>query len=348
MPHSPRVTLKDIAAKLGVTRTTVSQALKNSHRISQAQRERVQAMAKEMGYVPDPFLAGLVAYRRKMNLSKFQGTLAWVRHWQTPSYLVKSEYHQELWRGACQSAQSFGYKIEEICWDENTSAKRFEQILFTRGIHGVLIPPHRHVPDWGDFNWSKFSVIRFGMSVPSPDTNLVTPDAFRGVMMAVSRIFQLGYQRIGFVVGEFDRSLGGNFSGGFLAAQAYLNLAPAIPPLVTGVDLYCTNPKRENQVLKQWLKEHNPEAVLTTEGQLSAQLREIGWRVPSDVAVASTSVHDMEIDAGIDQHTEAVGRIGVEMLVKQINIGERGEPSDPCRILVESRWQDGKSMPRKG
>jgi hypothetical protein len=35
------------------------------------------------------------------------------------------------------------------------------------------------------------------------------------------------------------------------------------------------------------------------------------------------------------------------MLVKQININERGEPSAPCRILVESTWQDGKSLPRR-
>jgi DNA-binding LacI/PurR family transcriptional regulator len=149
-------------------------------------------------------------------------------------------------------------------------------------------------------------------------------------------------------VGEFDRSLGGNFCGGFLAAQSYLKLTPAIPQLVTSDDLYCTNPKRENQVLRQWLKQHRPEAILTTEGQLPAQLREIGWRIPDDVGVASTNVHDMEIDAGIDQLSEAVGRIGVEMLVKQINVSERGEPAEPCRILVESRWQDGKSMPRRG
>ena len=41
----------------------------------------------------------------------------------------------------------------------------------------------------------------------------------------------------------------------------------------------------------------------------------------------------------------SIGRIAVETLVKQINFAERGEPADPYRILVESRWQDGKSLP---
>ena len=342
-----RVTLKDIADRLNVSRTTVSLALKDSHRISEAQRKKIQTAAKEMGYAPDPFLSGLVAYRRKNTLLHYQGTLAWIRHWHVPESLLKSEYYRELWRGACQTAKNYGYVIEEFCWDKSFSAKRYEQILLARGIHGILIPPHRHVPNWDNFDWSKFSVIRFGMSVPLPDTNLVTPDGFRAVAMAIHRIHQYGYKRIGFIVGEFDRMLGGNFCGGFLSAQSYLQLTPAIPPLVTSADSYCLNPNRENQVLKRWLKQHKPDAILTTEGQLTEQLRQIDYRVPKDVAVASVSVHDTEIDTGIDQHVETVGRIGVEMLVKQINVNERGEPSDPCRILVESHWQDGKSLPSR-
>jgi hypothetical protein len=33
------------------------------------------------------------------------------------------------------------------------------------------------------------------------------------------------------------------------------------------------------------------------------------------------------------------------MLVSQINLNERGEPQDPARILIESRWREGNSMP---
>jgi hypothetical protein len=34
-------------------------------------------------------------------------------------------------------------------------------------------------------------------------------------------------------------------------------------------------------------------------------------------------------------------------MVKQININERGEPPVPSRILAESHWQDGLSLPRR-
>jgi DNA-binding LacI/PurR family transcriptional regulator len=75
-------------------------------------------------------------------------------------------------------------------------------------------------------------------------------------------------------------------------------------------------------------------------------LRQLGYNIPEDIAVAGTSI-DVPVDAGIDQHSEAIGRMAVEMLVSQINLNERGEPADPARILIESRWRNGTSLPCK-
>jgi DNA-binding LacI/PurR family transcriptional regulator len=74
-------------------------------------------------------------------------------------------------------------------------------------------------------------------------------------------------------------------------------------------------------------------------------IRELGYRIPEDIAVAGTTIFDVPVDAGINQNPEDIGRIAVQMLVSQINLSERGVPAVPCRTLVESAWQDGKSMP---
>src|SRR2546422_979209 len=80
--------------------------------------------------------------------------------------------------------------------------------------------PHPSAPDWGNFDWSKFSIIRLGMSVPMPDSHVVTSDHQRTVLMAFEKMSQYGYERIGLVVcADFDRRLGGNYIGGFAAAQ---------------------------------------------------------------------------------------------------------------------------------
>lgn len=54
-PSRPRLTLADVAAALGVSRTTVSNAFNRPEQLSRALREQVLAKARELGYFgPDP------------------------------------------------------------------------------------------------------------------------------------------------------------------------------------------------------------------------------------------------------------------------------------------------------
>jgi LacI family transcriptional regulator, galactose operon repressor len=341
-----RVTLRDIAKKLGVTHAAVSMALRNHPSISEPRRAQIRQAAKEMGYVPDPFLAALAAYRRRNAPAGIRSAIAWINHWEQPDDLRKHREFDLYWRGATEAAQRYGYHLEEIRWLPEYSAKRFEQILFTRGIRGVLIPPHSKAPDWGNFDWSKFSIVRFGLSVPSPDSHLVTADQLRAVIMAVHKLADYGYRRIGLVMpADSDRRLGGGFVGGFSSAGQSFNL-PVISPLLTEEKIYFEKPEQALQRLDRWMQKHKPDAVLTAAVQIPSLLRQLGFRIPKDIAVAGTAV-DVPVDAGIDQHSEAIGRIAVETLVAQINLNERGEPPDPYRVLVESRWRDGKSVPQR-
>lgn len=344
-----RVTLRDIARRLGVSHSTVVMALRNDHTISTKRRQQVQRVAKQMGYKPDPFLSGLAAYTRSRAPAKERGVLAWVNHWKSPKQLRQFREFEAYWKGASESAKRFGYRVDEVRWSSDCSPKRLETILLARGIQGVLIPPHNELLDWEDFDWKKFSVLRFGMSVQNPDSNQVTSDVFRAVAMAITRFHEYGYRRIGFTVNEeFNARLGGNFLSGYFFSQKLLNLRPALPPLLTTLtNRSADDLAREKETLRRWLAKNKPDAILTSDIEVPAMLRELGLRVGKDIAVAGTSVLDIPLDAGIDQRSEAVGRIAVEMLVKQINIDERGEPTDPCRIMVESRWQDGSSVPGK-
>lgn len=54
-----RISLKDLASELGVSIATVSRALHNSHEVSRELREKVQALAKEHHYRPNPFAQSL-------------------------------------------------------------------------------------------------------------------------------------------------------------------------------------------------------------------------------------------------------------------------------------------------
>ena len=341
-----RITIYDIAERIGCSHATISLALKNDPRISVKRREQVRKMATAMGYVPDPYLAALAAYRRSTTPAAIRSSIAWINHWKQPEELRRYGEFNLYWQGAEQAAKRLGYNLEELRWQPDYSAKRFQQILEARGIRGVLIPPHLSSPDWGDFDWSKFSIVRFGLSVPSPDSHLVTADQLRAVIMAVRKIAEYGYQRIGFVMpADSDRRVGGGFVGGFGSARESFNL-PVIPILLTEESLYAEQPEKACQLLSRWLKKYRPDAILTMPKEVPLMLKQLKYRIPTDIAVAGTAM-DVPVDAGIDQHSAAIGRIAVETLVSQINLNERGEPTDPFRVLVESRWRDGKSLPRR-
>lgn len=53
------VRLKDIAAVAGVSVMTVSKALRDKHDLSTATKSKIQALARQMGYVPDASASGL-------------------------------------------------------------------------------------------------------------------------------------------------------------------------------------------------------------------------------------------------------------------------------------------------
>ena len=344
------MTMADVAAKLGVSRIAVSMALRDHHRISLARRQEIRRVAKEMGFVPDPFLSALAAHRRQRVPAKEHGVLAWINHWKDPKRLRQFKEFDLYWRGANEASAKFGYRVDEVRWASDCPPKRLEKILLARGIEGVLIPPHRELVDWEDFDWGKFSVVRFGLSVPRPDSNVVTSDAFRATVMAIGKMHENGYRRIGLTVnGEFNQRVGGNLLSGYFYAQKLLSLKPVLPPLLTILKSRTAEElSRQKDALGVWLKRHQPDALLISDIELPGMVCELGYRIPQDIAVAGTTVLDIPgVDAGIDQHAEAIGRTAVVTLLKQMNVNERGEPRHPSRILVESRWQDGGSLPRK-
>ena len=341
-----RVTVYDIARSVGVSHTTVARALRDSRDVTKGRREEIQRVAAEMGYRPDPHLAALSNYRKTLGPASFQGVVAWINHWEQPDQLRKFGEFERYWRGAEEVAGKQGFKLEDFRWPLNCSAKRLESMLVARGVEAVLIPPHNDLLNWGEFDWSKFSVLRFGMSVQSPDSNLVTADQFRATVMAVTRMHEYGYRRIGLAVDfDLDEHLGGNYHGGFAWTQNKLKLSPQVPPFAASAALHRRDSEEEARNLRRWIEQYQPDAILTSQPYLPQLLRDLGYRIPEDIAVAGTSVCDIPVDAGIDQRSVEIGRIAMQMLIKQLNVGEQGTPLNPCRILVEGRWQDGQSLP---
>jgi len=157
-----RISLKDVAQKAGVHYSTVSLALANSPRIPASTRERLQALAEEMGYRPDAALSALNAYRKVRLNVKFQATLALVT-----DNTKWSEYHtgRRLRAGLIAQAKRLGYEVDEFYLGENgLTEARLAKILHSRNIRGVLLGGMRHPNTVLDLPWDRYACVAFGYS----------------------------------------------------------------------------------------------------------------------------------------------------------------------------------------
>jgi LacI family transcriptional regulator len=340
-----RVTLRDIARRLNVTHTTISRALRDSHEISPALRVKINRVAKEMGYRPDPMLAALAHYRRSSVKTPISSELAWINVWPNPKELHKRREFALYWRGAFAEAERCGFRLEEFSLGQDMTMTRLKQIFRARNIEGLLLPPTPPglIPVLDDFSWDEFCVVRFGHSIKHPKAHLVASDQMSGGLIAFENIRQHGYRRIGLVTNEFRSKNLVRFAAGYLFANFAVPEAERLSPLI----LAQNGILEETKALRVWLKGNQPDAILTDLASLREMLSHVGYRVPQDAALAAMSVLDGNAEAGIDQNSEEIGRAAVQVLVSLINQNERGIPKICREVLIEGRWIDGPSLPPK-
>ena len=340
--NKPRVTVRDIARRLKVSHATVSRSLRDDRRISEPVRQKVKQTAKEMGYRPDPMLAALAQYRRGNAKVPICAELAWINSWPEPKQLRTFKEFDNYWRGAAEESERCGFRLEEFMLNKQLTPARLEKILLARNIQGILIPPHGiFAPEWGDFSWENFCVVRFGHSVSNPRAHIVSSDQLTGGLIAFENMWKQGYRRIGLV--SIPRTVT-RFGAGYLFNQMRLSPATRIPPLIFPE---FHDEKIRCRIIKSWINKHKPDAILTDVGQMRSTLAKVGCEVPKDMGLAAFSVLDGGADAGIDQNSREIGKAAVQMLISLINHGERGIPAVCRELLIEGSWVNGSTLPPK-
>ena len=338
------MTIRDIAERTGVSHVTVSYALRGMARVSTALRERICEEARRMGYRPDPMLRALSTYRRAQHQeTRIQSALAWLSCWDLPEAMhTRKEFHA-YWLGVKTVAENNGYRLESLAPNERLSVGRIQQIMRARNIRGVLIPPPQSTfsQDLSCFDWSKFAVVKFGHAFDRLPVNLVTSAHTHNAALAVRKMTERGYRRVGFVSTEYSirRTL---FLSGVLLAQTDIEERDRVPFLsLSEADVKSGDPER----LRAWIERAKPDAILSNLSEVPAMVRQAGYDIPGDIGFAALSVHDGNSDAGIDQKPFEIGKAACELVVSLILYGGWGYPEAPREVLIEGSWVDGSMLP---
>jgi LacI family transcriptional regulator len=352
-----RITLTDVAVRAGVHVTTVSLALRNHPRLPESTRQRIQALAREMGYAPDPFLRALVAYRGRVMERRNAPTLAYVTNWNTRWGWKKVTAHPDFYAGALAKAKELGYGLDHF-WlkEEGMTQGRLSQILVSRGINGLIIASHgREMGDALQFDWQNFSAVKIDYFPHKPALHNVTNNQCDIVRLAMQKVIAAGYRRIGFVMHRgWDYAVDHLWTAGFLCEQQALGSKERIPahlfPQLEPVERWLNESKSDVvpdlEPFARWFEKYRPEVLISKGSFLAGPLAEMGLRVPRDVALVDVFLEDRSgATAGVRQNHAEVGALAVEILAGQLQHNKYGVPEIPTTTFVEGTWFDGATCP---
>jgi len=341
----PKITLQDVAEKAGVHRATAARALHDAHNISSEVRERVQRIAREMGYRVNPLVAALMQSRRSSHAPK-QIVLAFVtnyptRHGWRPSHSGRPDYFP----GAEARALELGYKLEPFWLGEpGMTPERFSDILATRNIHGLLMGRLPPGIETARLSWERFSCVALGRTLRTPRLHYVTEDHYASAALAVRTMVARGFKRIGFVTTALDDSVGvlNRWLGGFLREQLKLEEKNRVPLcLFASAPNSADNPRQ----FKRWYDRWKPDALLVTEMPPF-----LDWlatlKIRPKTIPTATLVNDRGDSGWTGIHCDhaLLGSLAVDTLIGLMIRGETGIPKHPHEVLLTGEWLDGTTL----
>ncbi|AHF91735.1 LacI family transcriptional regulator [Opitutaceae bacterium TAV5] len=336
--------LKDIARLAGVHHTTVSKALRNKLRIPAATRERIQAIARELGYRPDPVLSALRTYRRTGTPQpRSQFSMAFVTAFDTPDRWREAPVYVRAHAGIKARAAELGYHFEEFWFDrDHMTPRRATQILRTRNISGLIIAPIPR-PAPLELDWRHFACVSITYSLLAVSMHTVCNHHAHTFRLAWERLRAAGCRRIGLAVRDSgNERVFRAWSAGARDEAARIPVRERVPPfLPDGV----RTPFDRNSFLA-WFYKYRPDAVLTFVPILPVidWLRAEGIRVPEDVSVASLDCPEADGKiSGVYQGPEVIGRAATDVLSGLIQRHEVGLPAHPQATFICGTWVEGKT-----
>lgn len=340
-----RVTLSDIAKKVGYSKNTVSLALRGDPQIPPATRDRIRQVAEELGYQPNAIVAHLMAQLRASQSPRFQAKLA----------LVNANRDQEAFRnhptiptyveGCERRAARLGYGFDRF-WlhDPTMRAETWIRVLRTRNINGIILVglmDQNRLPAHLRPVWETFPTVVTGVRTREPALSFSCVDHHSLVLTAFESALALGYSRPALVMDDvIDRLVERRFSAGFLTAQESQPQSRRIP-VFRQVKEAWQNPK----VFNTWLDRYKPDVLFTLYNVVFDWLNAAGRRVPDDIGVIQLEWRASKPHiAGMNQHNDVTGEAAVDLVVSQIHNNEHGVPSFPRATLIGATWMPGASV----
>lgn len=271
-----RITIYDIARKMGISYTTVSRALRSQQGIAKETIEEVQKVAHEMGYKPNTIASSL-----RTNKSFSIAVLI-------PQ--INRAFISTLISGIEELAKEKGYHVM-IYQSHDSEQNEIEivQSILARKVDGVIISlamqtnSYDHIQLLLDHHVPTVMCDRVHDGL---EIDRVVIDNFNAGFKVTDYLIQTGHQRIAYIGGENLRNIHRDRMEGYIAALKKNNI-PVDNDLIS---LHNLSENHGIKAIDKFMSLPNPPDAIFSGNDTAAvsallHLQELGYRVPQDISI---------------------------------------------------------------
>lgn len=308
-------TLKELAALLNISVSTVSKALNDSHEISENTRIRVKELATKLNYKPNR-----IAQQLKNNKTKTIGVIL-------PT--VTNPFFAEVLHGIEMAATNNDYDII-VCLSNETLQKeeRSLELLSNGSVDGFIMAVAResqvkeqtqHIQSILD---SKIPVLMFDRVVNEISCDKVIVDDFQSVYEATEYLIEKEHRKHILLVSNIEElSVGKLRTEGYTKALGNHNLKSHILKLDNAIDV-------EKNIYNYLSKNKEIGAIISIDhitGIVAINMaKKLGKAIPKDLSVVGFGYAHTELLSSpkisiIHQKAHKIGEMSMKLIIDNIN-----------------------------
>jgi len=299
------ISLKDLAKELGVSISTVSRALKNHPDISPELTQKIQKLARERKYTPNPLAMGLLRQQTKMI-----GIIV-------PD--IVTHFYSSIISGIEEVAKKNDYFIIIASSNESyqKESESVENLLKSR-VEGLIVCLSQETGDIDHFEpliHNEVPLVFFDRVPANPVVSTVTVDGVNAVKNIVHHFFNNGCRRIAYISGPDYLSITKNRNQGYREGLTECGLQYD-PDLLVACNLSAADATRATKQLLS-LPVH-PDAIFGINDTIAfAAMKEIkkhGLKIPDDIALVgfTDEFHSTVVEPTLTSITHPTKEMGRE------------------------------------
>ncbi len=323
-------TMKDVAERANVSTATVSRALMNPEKVSQATRNKVEQAAIEVGYLPG-------SLNRNVKRNESRTILVIVPD-------ICDPFFSEIIRGIEVTAAAQGYLVLiGDCAHQNQQEKTFIDLIITKQIDGMLLLGSRLPFDASKEEQRNLPpMVMANEFAPELELPTVHIDNLTAAFNAVNYLHELGHDRIACIAGPEEMPLCHYRLQGYV--QALRRSGMQVDPHYIARGDFTFNAGA--QALDQLLNLTNPPTAVFCHSDVMAlgalsQAKRRGFKVPEDLSIvgfdniALAEFCDPPLTT-ISQPRFDIGREAMLLLLDQLHgqIVSSGSRLLDCELIV--------------